>query len=328
MAGFQYTASREGGLNPHGALAAALRPKPGAWLPAAAREKLERWAATEDTAKAAAEAAARRLRELTEQRATLATEVERVREAVAGGLLMQRDDTTGRVTSDGSDRLADAERALATLDEDIALARRRAARTGTITTPLAQIREFLRTARPGDYRPAELVEPQLQPGEDSRDAVARCRQTLAELRADRHCIASAPLPAASAKEAARRAVEAMAERGRPYVDALLEGGAIDWPDAPRGEDPLPAMRDLVAWLNRNALIDALDREIDEVAGDQSEALEPAEKRETLLRINDEILRCEREEEALIVEAEAAGTPIQRRLDASPLALLEVEETRR
>ena len=304
----------------------ALRPKPGGWLPVAACEKLQRWADQEDAAKCAAEAAARRLRELAVERDKLAAEVERVRVAVAQGILVQKGDR-GRVVSDGSDRLAQAEGALAELDQDGDLAQRRYGRVGIVSTPVERVRAWLTTARPGDYRAARPVEPKLAPYEDARDAVSRLRGHLAELRADRHRIESAPLPAASAKEAARRAVEAMAERGRPFVDALLEGGAIDWPDARRGEDVMPLVRDTLAWLFPDELTAALDREIAETAGDQSEALEPAEKHETLGRIADETLRIERSEEALIEASQANGVPIARRFDASPLALLGLEAVR-
>ena len=305
----------------------ALRSKPDAWLPAAAREKLEAWADAEDTAKAASEAAARRLRELTEQRATLAGEAERVRQAVAGGYLTQRDDTTGRTIDDGSGRLADAERALATLDGDLAQARRRYGRAGPIVTPLQRVREWLRSARPSDYRAAEPVEPPLQPGEDFRDAISRLRGELAQLRADAHRVRSAPLPKAVAKESIKRTVETMGDRGRPYCDGLLEGHSIDWPDARRPEDVMAATRDLLAWLLPGALVEALEREVDAVAGDDAEALTVDEKHETLQRIDALILQTERSEEASIEASEANGVPIARRFDADPRALLGLEAVR-
>ncbi len=93
------------------------------------------------------------------------------------------------------------------------------------------------------------------------------------------------------------------------LDALVRGDALG-----------SAMTaDALAWLHRDALIAALDREIDAlgVVG----GLTDAKRASRTAELRAAILDIERVEEGVIEAALSEGTVIARRPDASPLAIL-------
>jgi len=163
-------------------------------------------------------------------------------------------------------------------------------------------------------------------------ALARVREELANVDADAHAVRTAPLPAAEAKDAARRHVEGLAERARPDVRGLVEfGRPIEWPIYPLreagGAGPakanLPDARALLAWLHPDQMLAALESEIDAVA-DDAQAISADEREALLARIPAKKLRAERLEEAIITAAAHAGTVLERRPDADPRAVLGIE----
>ena len=79
---------------------------------------------------------------------------------------------------------------------------------------------------------------------------------------------------------------------------------------------------LIAWLAKDELIAALSAEIDARADDGA-ALTDEQRGERLAEIEIDMLAAERDEEALVEMAHRAGTPVDRRPDASPLAVLGV-----
>lgn len=189
------------------------------------------------------------------------------------------------------------------------------------------------------FLPIEHAAPKLGKNEHLLDAIDRVRRRGRELAADRHRIESAPIFAAEAKAKARTYLEELAARARPDVFGLIErSGTVEWPrlaDVP--VQPLigpngtllgmgGSVRDglaLAALLQRDAMLALLDREIGAVADDAS-AMTDADRAGRIAEIEGDILANERDEEALIMMAEADGREVSRRADADPRAVLDVE----
>jgi hypothetical protein len=74
---------------------------------------------------------------------------------------------------------------------------------------------------------------------------------------------------------------------------------------------------------RDAVLADIDAELDLIA-DDANSLDPAERRREQARLADEILAAERIEECLATACESAGISVERRPDASPLAILGVD----
>jgi hypothetical protein len=79
---------------------------------------------------------------------------------------------------------------------------------------------------------------------------------------------------------------------------------------------------LVAWLLKDQLIAALDREIDSEADDKA-ALSPEIRQQREAEVMGDLLAVERDECALVWQAQAQNLPVEHRSDISPLALLGV-----
>ena len=164
-------------------------------------------------------------------------------------------------------------------------------------------------------------------------ALASVRKDLARLDADAHAVKTAPMMAIEAKEAARRHVAELADKSRPDVRWLVEfGRQIEWPrgnlrdigGAGAVAVAMPDARGLMAWLHPEAMVAALEAEIDAVA-DDGQAIGADEREARLAQIAAEKLQAERREEATIMAASAAGTTLERRPDADPRAVLAVQE---
>jgi hypothetical protein len=156
-----------------------------------------------------------------------------------------------------------------------------------------------------------------------RAAIERCRREIADLRAELEAVARAPLPVSELKARARAWVDERAARGRPALSVDRGKLAISFrrPDALVRGDALGATMtaDTLAWLHRDALIAALDREIDAlgIVG----GLTDAERASRTGELRAAILDIERMEESVIEAARGEGTVIARRPDASPFAIL-------
>jgi hypothetical protein len=175
----------------------------------------------------------------------------------------------------------------------------------------------------------DVVDSSASPTSEMIDSI---RDVIAGLRADIHTVMSAPIPIAQQKVAMRAQVKQLAEQGRPDCEALLaHGGDIVWPHkrtavwssdkmnvSATSVDDVPAM---LAWLFEPALVKALDREIDQIATNDSEALDDNTRARRLTELHSEILKNERVEEAMIVAAGERGMDVLRRRDADPRAVL-------
>ncbi|MET4036505.1 hypothetical protein ABIB94_008102 [Bradyrhizobium sp. JR7.2] len=201
---------------------------------------------------------------------------------------------------------------------------------------LANAETWLKSGRPSGVllQDQETEVPKLAKGENGvLDAIENRRRRVRELRADLHRIRSAPFPSAHAKQQMREQIEALAMQGGPSVSLLIEhDGKIVWPmqmtrsELRGGERPALAFSEtldavaLTCWLHKSALIAALDREIgtesDDPASLSHEAREKAEA-----EVMGDLLDIERQEAALVFQAQQSLLPCEHRADISPVALL-------
>jgi hypothetical protein len=169
------------------------------------------------------------------------------------------------------------------------------------------------------------------------DAVEVKRRRLRELQADLHRVRSAPYPSSMAKQRMRAAVEAMIDAGAPNVAGLLEDprGEISFPTkmvparVHNSSDPaaivfvdVPDAHGLIAWVHKDALLKALDKELTDCADDVN-ALTDEQRQKQEATILGDILAVEREECALIELATAQGVNVAYRDDTDPRAFLGV-----
>ena len=77
---------------------------------------------------------------------------------------------------------------------------------------------------------------------------------------------------------------------------------------------------LVAWLHKDALIAALDREIASEADDKA-ALSHEAREKAVAETQADLLAVERDESWFVWQAQSQGLPVEHRADISPLALL-------
>ncbi|MET4518122.1 hypothetical protein [Bradyrhizobium sp. I1.7.5] len=200
---------------------------------------------------------------------------------------------------------------------------------------LAACESWLRDGKPHGttLEEVETEPPKLNKGEDVLSGIERFRRRVRELRADLHRIASAPFPSSYAKAQMRAQVEALARRGAPSVSRLVElDGPVDFQTQTLTSEVHAERRSLaftetadalalVAWLHRDALIAALDREISTEADDKA-ALTHEARQKAEAEVQGDLLAVERDECALVWTAQAQGLPIEHRGgDISPLALL-------
>jgi hypothetical protein len=170
--------------------------------------------------------------------------------------------------------------------------------------------------------------------QDIADAIEARRRRVRELRADLKQIDAAPIPSGKARELAAAQVVALAEKGAPDVLNIVETGKgeIRWPTIRRevfyrgATNPEVLVLEnidtpaLFAWVFRDTLIAAINREIGELADDANALTTPERERRTREVLAD-LLATEREEEHLITLAAERGTEIDRRSDADPRAAL-------
>lgn len=163
-------------------------------------------------------------------------------------------------------------------------------------------------------------------------AIAAKRAAIDEAQGELARIRRAPRTAAELKADIRQRIAAMAEKGRARVYGAAQGELrIDLMPSTLAGDTLgqmfnrPVVENMMAWLHRDALIKALEAEID--AAELSGAVSAEDKARAEQELPPKILLLEREEEALIEAALDTGLPVERRGSVSPAAILGVEVAR-
>lgn len=155
--------------------------------------------------------------------------------------------------------------------------------------------------------------PKVKAGADYKALVEKARARIDDLAEQIEAVELAPAPADDLRDRIVAEVDRLAEAGRPVVDHRDPdsiGGAIF---RAAKADAFPI------WLNRDALIEKLTGEVK----DAPNAMSAADKDKVLADLAATLLDAEREEEALVVAAQAAGTTINRRRGADARALLEL-----
>jgi hypothetical protein len=163
-------------------------------------------------------------------------------------------------------------------------------------------------------------------------AVAACRKKLGEIEKNIDVVERAPVPAGELKRRARAALKVVAERGRPHLSGIEREadpfgvsdmlGLTSMVAAPSGVGMgtlTQGSAEFLAWVLQDLLAEKLSKIIDEVP--QEGALDDAARDKKMMKLVEQKLEIEREEEALISLAEKTGTPIQRRPDADIRAVL-------
>ena len=175
------------------------------------------------------------------------------------------------------------------------------------------------------------VTPKLAKGETLAAAIDRNRDAQSRVSDDLARIRSAPRTGNEAKALMRAQVAAFAELGRPGVETLFHGGGeIRWPTeqfsaACHGAHPsvlVATVRNasaLATWAARDAIIAALDAEIDRVANDR-DALTADDQAARLAEGERTMLTLQREGEALLEMLERDGLMVHRAC-ADPRVLL-------
>lgn len=189
-----------------------------------------------------------------------------------------------------------------------------AALTATITHWLATL---------GPLASFEMAKPpavKLLKDETVTDAITRARDEIEALKQHLRAVQSAPLPIKDLKEAARAHVDKLAASGRPRVSG--QGGEFkaDFSTASFGPPGERRYLELLAWLHPDALVTALEKEIDGLPKPKL-TLTAAEKQKRLVELRDNLDTLERQEETLIEKAVEQGLDLLRRPLANPLAVL-------
>jgi hypothetical protein len=245
-------------------------------------------------------------------------------------------------------QVIDVRKRIAHLESEIArltaLEQQRAATMHATGTVQRNVEDWLRRGRPPGtvLVEAPLIEPGevLKKGERLPDAVERLRHRLRELVADAHRIRSAPFPADDCRRKMREEVAAIAARGTPSVDGLVENfGAIAWPQTMqvlplvamgtdgspiigRAQGEVDAALAFTIFLHKEAVIKSLDAMISEA--DDGQGLSARDRELKLAEIGRDRLMIERQEAALVWHALETGDSAEHRPDASPRSVLGVE----
>jgi hypothetical protein len=201
---------------------------------------------------------------------------------------------------------------------------------------LAHVEAWLRDGKPSgvllkDYDEGEPPKP--NKNETIITAIERLRRRGRELRADLHRIASAPFPSAYCKQRMAAQIEALAMRGAPDVSMLIEhDGDIAWPtqrlqsQVIGTEQRTLAFTELaepiavLAWLLTDQLKKRLSAEIDTEADDGA-ALTHEMRQQREAETMSDLLAVERDEAALVWQAQAQNLPCEHRAEILPPALL-------
>ena len=214
----------------------------------------------------------------------------------------------------------------------------RSAAWQTSSQALANVEAWLRDGRPGGtvLEAVEIEPPKLLKNEDILSAVERLRRRTRELKSDLHRIESAPFPSSHAKARMRTQVEALATKGAPSVSLLVEhDGNVEFQtqrvqsEVYGAEQRALAFAEvvnpvaLVAWLHRDALIAALDREISSEADDGA-ALSHTDRELRTSEVMGDLRAVEFDECALVWRAMSEKLPVEFRADCDPCAILQVQ----
>ena len=224
-------------------------------------------------------------------------------------------------------------RAAITLDAARTRYERATAAVTSSAAVLRRIETFLAEAGHRTFKLAPTIDAAPGRGETILAAVEKVRRQIEELRAEAQSAADAPISSDAAKKIALAQLDALARRGEPDADPVIEAGKeICFPAKIYPGEHMPAHRrdeidllSFVIWAARDLIAEKIVAAIEEAANDD-EALSDAERAKRIAEANEAILDLERREEALICLAAAGGQRIERRPDADLRAVLGLADT--
>lgn len=254
----------------------------------------------------------------------------------AAALTLERHAETGRISDDERKRVLEpVESAQRVLD-------RARQRHETATARLEDWRflenavAWLEDARNDRIKLKATTQPPVKSG-DYHNALARIRSEIDEVDAAWRAAEAAPRPQADALAALHADIDSLAATGEPRVDLRRRVGspidiaktfqmAIHSGSAEAGISPSlvgDGGTSFLVWLLRDEIKAKLGALIEQA--DDTDALADDEREKRFGELSSRKLDLERQEEAQIVAAEAAGLSIPRRPDADPRAVLEISE---
>lgn len=294
-------------------------------LPQASRTKLERLVADRDDAVAAMHAASDRAFEAGQAYQRLDIEVRRkIDELRYSSRGEGREEAIARISAPLKPKEADVKR--------LEAARDRAVVRWETFAFLDDARDWLvdQRRRQVRFRHHPVTAPKV------KDAVAAVEKLRAEIEAlddEWHKVEYAPAPTDDLRSRMVTAVDQIAAQGAPRIHAAARQGdpagiALKVsPPVRVGEFTNATAGDYGAhffvWLLRDEIVERVGKLID--AAPQRGVLTDAERVSRFEEIAAKRLELERQEEAVISAAEAAGQHIARRRDADPRAVLEISE---
>jgi hypothetical protein len=157
--------------------------------------------------------------------------------------------------------------------------------------------------------------------ESMAQAITRVRDEITAAQSHLRAVQTAPLPKDEVKKLADAYVQQL---GRPKVS--VDSGVFKATFLNPRADFTPCTRDdvmaVLAWLSPDAMMRALEREIDALP-DTQPAIPTAERDKRVAELMANLEQLERCEEALIDMAASEGVDVMRRAEASPAAVLGV-----
>lgn len=156
---------------------------------------------------------------------------------------------------------------------------------------------------------------------DPEETITSLRDRIADLRQEERRITRSPVPFSDARARVVEGVDRLIGLRDPTnLQAVMSAGmrgAVDFAPGLRRE-----IVSTIAWLLRDDLISAIGNELEaEYEHSQYSSMPEADRLGELIKVREEISLCELREEALIRRAEASGVSVERRIDASPAAIL-------
>jgi len=241
-------------------------------------------------------------------------------------------------------RVVAAERQLARSRDDARRAQERsdklAAAWRAASLPLAGCEDLLKHGLPSgvqllDYDGPAAAALLLKGEKNVIEARENRGRRAREIKAAIHTIQSSRFPTSYCKQSAREQVELLARRGAVSVSRLVEiDGELEWPLTRQTSEVIAERRSLafaevpdtlalIAWLHKDALITAIDREID-AEGDDAGSLSHEERLQRITEAQSDLLDIERQEAALVYAAWEHGLACEHRADCNPVAILGIE----
>jgi hypothetical protein len=245
----------------------------------------------------------------------------------------------GYELAESDNRVIEAKKVLAKASDDFERVKQRTGARSqawqAISGALSNVENWLRFGLPGNCQiePIQIEVP--KPGKDGLlDQIEVRRRRVREIKASIHTIQSSCFPSSYCKERLRETVEQLAARGMPDVSSLIEYDQdVAWPmqrvsAQVHGADQRSLafheavdVVGLLAFLLKPAMISALDALVDAEKDDKNSLSHEARQLREAEAMGD-LLAVERQEAALVWQAQSENLPAEHRSDCAPQAILQ------